>query len=56
MLIKSLLGWLGKDVEILQAQNIAFRLQYTKLSVLKLIPHLGQIQSGPYKILNLKSQ
>ena len=39
-IINILLGWLAKDLEIKQAQNIAFRLQHTKLSLLRLIPCL----------------
>ena len=44
LLIKILLGWSAKDLEILQAQNIAFRLQHKKVSVLRLIPRLVLIQ------------
>ena len=37
MLIEILLGWSAKDLEISQAKNIAFRLQPTNFSVLRLI-------------------
>ena len=39
LLIKILLEWSAKDLEMLQA-NIEFRLQHTKFSVLRLIPRL----------------
>ena len=38
LLIKILLEWSAKDLEILQAKNIALRLQRTKFSVLRIIP------------------
>ena len=39
LLIKILLEWSAKDLEMLQA-NVAFRLQHTTFSVLRLIPRL----------------
>ena len=53
MLIKILLEWSAKDHEMLQA-DIAFQLQHTKFSVLRLIPRLWY--SYYLKFQNLKSK
>ena len=41
LLMKILVEWSAKDLEILQANNITFQLQHTKFSLLRLIPRLS---------------
>ena len=55
MLIKILLEWSAKDLEMLQA-NIAFRLQHTNFSVLRLIPRPGNHTTLSFKIHNYNSK
>ena len=63
LLIKILLEWSAKDLEILQVNNIVFRLKHTKFLVLRLIPRLScsyylkfQNSKLKIKIYNLKSK
>ena len=55
MLIKILLEWSAKDLKMLQA-NIAFRLQHTMFSVLRLIPRPGKHTTLSFKIQSQNSK